>query len=570
MTSAIINLEEISIRAQRILDEYAQDYRQVNQLICGRVHTALMERLTTVQSKSLTKDDVLLIKRVLVAGNNSSSYRTWLQWKTYNHLASMLNKQNLLRSPYIKIANRKRRFLVFQSEETVIRNIQYVQALFDNLVDMKPFEIPKNGGDNIIARETEYLCSFIAAAALFGKVLFNEYHLWLLTLRKSDVYFGPVNLVRSHPNSDAFQRYFLPFPASAYLMRCWLFYRKHGQKLGLTSRKTENNPELFPQQRLKPLLATIFRKWSAQKLASIGIRHPKGITIDEFRNAAKAASVVDHAERHSLHNSYPPFLISAQSDDVKCFAYKNTVYPIFFGMPPDRWDKEDDQDKAADKALSFHTKLEAMIAKVIARLTSVRRTIMKPGKQHIEDRRQVVADIETIIAEIDLPEAAADVHNIQLYADWLKHIILKGGQKPGTINTYASQIPRLLYVLSGFGRIDELSEVQLIDALSQTMYEYRSKGIRSALINFCKYLKKRLGGAFPKINWKLRRLRKQSIPTTKTFVPPHKLQGILLQIPDFYTKFLWDERNKEKRDQALRAKVHKAYMLTFTRPKCAP
>ncbi len=158
--------------------------------IVRKVKSYLVNALKDKTISELTQDEVEDIKKSLIVSNNEHSYRTRLYWAFFNDLIFELEMSGLLKCPPIKYQFKMSRKLIFTSYGQILEDIKMIQSLHDYLIKLPQFTVsaaPVSKRTNGNEEATEYLCSFIAAAAIFGKVSFHNFPKSIANLRISDM-----------------------------------------------------------------------------------------------------------------------------------------------------------------------------------------------------------------------------------------------------------------------------------------------------------------------------------------------------------------------------------------------
>ncbi len=445
-----------------------------------------------------------------------------------------------------------------------------IQALHDDLLTFRPFK-PDQGRDKqrsttevdkvslLKEREMEYLCSFVASAAIFGKVLFDDFHLNLLKIRCKDVFLNTCYINLSSPNTNALSRLSLPYPASVYFMRCIMFYRDNAVQLGMKPLdEPENN--VFNETGLIKNFAVNFRAWTVKRLRLLGYECGNGLTMFEFRAAVKRASFGELANAIE----YPPFIIAilSKAEGIKSHSYGNCHFPYFAGMAAERFDYLEKWKSSFIKRKRSERKKQnaqaGTMLEVIADIATARRKLNAPGMNEVNQRTQLIDEIFNILAKSTLDPWSTDYHNVYLYILWFEDMVMQSSLTFSSMNTYAPQVPRLLYQLSGIGAIDELSVGALVENISQTMYLYNSTGIKKALKSFCDFLLSLGLQQFDEIKWRSKTLAKKDTPTMKAFIPFEDLEAALNKAATFFPRYAKSLKNSNKKANKIAAAEHKA------------
>jgi len=572
MTNNQTLIQKIGDTSRVILDTYIVDRGKISQVDVFNIVNALTGFLKDTEKTSIDHSDVKDIFKRFQVGKNSRSYENWRLRSAFKHLAKKLTRDKVIKCVPVRIPKRVRRFLVFDTEDNVLKTIPFVQALQDDLLklnlreDIRSLDLDKiasGKGHNLKKLrhlENDYICTFIASAAIFGKILFDDYHRWLIELLLGDVYFNPCYINQTFPNSNAFRRFFLPFPASAYLMRLMLFYRKFGKKLGIPTTDYLSG-HIFNTAK-KNEISKLFTKWTANHPKAKSLGFEKGLSISEFRKAVKSLSLVNVPSMQGVISDPPPFIISVYSNSERLLShsYGSRNFEYLLDVKPERIDY-DEKPMNNDFIIALRrASVEGQLANVVRKIASLRRELLKKGGHYAEARKSAIEYIYDVLWNSGYDHDSDDYRNLELYVWWVEHMILHENIKESSINTHASQVPRLLYKLYDIGSIDKLSLSDLVLVLSQTMYEYHSKGIKSALKKFCDYLADRIGGNFKELKWRSRELTKLVNYTTKSFVHFDELNQALSAADYFYCKYARRIRT-ETRDRKIEIAEQKTKAL---------
>lgn len=548
-TSVIQNITETS---RKILEDYTDDGAKLDLEDINAIVRKIELFLDETQGRTFwTEDDVHKILGRLVVRRNPKSFETCIRQNAFRHTAEKLSGKgkHLITCPEVKVPKRSRRYLIYESDDYILKNVPLIQALHDDLLQLKPFK-PERRGDKQLPegvtaevallkeREMEYLCSFVAAAAIFGKVLFDDFHLNLLKLKCKDVFLNVCYFNVSYSDTNALRRFILPYPASAYFMRCITFYRDNAIQLGMNPLDDPEN-NVFNVEGLIKDFATNFKQWTAKRLRKLGHDCGNGLTTYEFRAAVKRASYGELANAIE----YPPFLIAilSNADGIKSHSYGNCHFPYLADITAEYHDYEEKRKNYFEERVSLARKEQKAAAgtlpEVLAAIAQARRKLNETGMQAKNTRTAVIDEMFKVLETSDLEPWSADYQNIYLYLHWFDDMVMHSSIKFSSMNTYASQVPRLLYQLSGLGSINSLTLATLVENISQTMYLYNSKGIKKAIKSFCDYLLSMNCKQFGEIKWRSKFLAKKNTPSMKSFIPFEDLEKALVEAATFIPSY---------------------------------
>jgi integrase len=556
---------DITKKAREVLTAYADDGARLDAEDIDAIVGAFDWQLRNTGRTMWDESDAKKILVRLEVRRNTRSPETIGRWNGFRHAAEVLTEKGMIYCPPVRVPRRSRKHLIYETENFILKNVPLVQALHDDLLSLRPFEPrrrsikqrahPGREKTSVLQeREIEYFCSFVAAAAIFGKTLFDDFHLSLLRLRRRDVYLDTCYIDITYPDSNALRRLFLPYPASVYFMRCVQFYRKNAARLGMQSPDKPKN-YVFNETGMREF-ATIFRGWTAKRLKRLGYECREGLTVNEFRAAVKRASFGDLADSID----YPPFLIAilSHAEGIVSHSYGNCHHPYLAGITPERHDYEEKRkspfvksSRSSGRARASHA---GTLPEVLADIAPIRRKLNKPGMHIAEKRREVLNAIFDQFADSTLDRRSDDYHNVLLYLLWFEDMVLHSEIEFSSMNTFASQVSRLLYQLSGVGAIDSLPLGTVVENINQTMYLYQSGGIKKAIRRFCDYLYSQKFEQFGEIKWGAKTLSKKDTPSMKAFITFQDIETALDKAPNFLSRYARilknSKRQKEKEDAA--------------------
>lgn len=547
---------QIESSAKRVLAAYG---RRFSQEIIETVATVVLSELRRKSKPRLYDDDVEIIRGKLIFNKKKPNTRkTWLQHDCYNKLAGELNQIGF-KCKYIYIPTQINRYLAIDPSDELQENIGLAQLLHDDLLQLK---IVQNS--TIEQEELDYVCSFIAAAGIFGKMLFDQYHRRLFSIKFRDVHFSPVYINIPYENSDAFYRYFLPYPASAYFMRMVLFYQRNYKKLKIAKPYRPDDYVIVPVHFNVNNFPAKFRRWTAAKLKACKNSTSPDITIDSFRNAVKSASIADLTPEHHQANCYPPFVIAVQSGEIQSYSYGNEFHPHFLGItgvePEHRY-------TAAHSGKKSERESKSNLRKALAEIRKKRRALLK-RPDSLPERRAASDAIMSVVLSFQPPRLEEhDYQNLEVCAKWidsmLRYEIRSGKKKKAeSVDNYIPKVEKLLCELSDEAAfIYTMPRDRLKEAIKRAMKPLQSGSIKRVIKLFCDFVELENGDAFENVNWRDPELRKENMPSLKPLITPAGLKHALSHFYKQFTGRRGGNRKSKRVSDTMKKSAHKAESL---------
>lgn len=563
MNNPTVPIDKITEESRNVLTRYIKDKGMLREESIDRIILELTDVVRETGRTTLNKSDIKRILKKLRVCGRTRSVDTNMQHKAFKYLANRLEKQKkIMKFPPIPILKPTRRFLVFEAEEIALTNVPHVQKIAQDLLDLRPFTnngasmkpLPdkrKRGPLTVEEREIEYLCSFLAAAVIFAKINFDGFQKSLLTMQRQDILLSNCFINVRAQGSNARQRFHLTFPVNIHFMRLARFYSENAKRFGL---KNNNDPEdnLFNVGRIDTI-STEFRKWTAKLL---GEKCKKGLMMKEFQRAAKVVSYLNAPEGPN----YPPFILAGQfgEDGIASHAYSSRHHEYFLGSKTDRIDYDDrlgiDEDVLRTTRIKYHN----VVHDVVAKIAPIRRILNKEGKYYVKERFTIISRMKNVLKTSDLGPETPEYKNCLLYIEWIEDMILHSPLEYNSINTYASLVPKFLYLLIGVKSVDQLQREELIDFLSLAIYLSRRGDIRKALKHFCNFMGIKFGAPFNDINWKLKVLRKSKTKTMASFVSFDDVEKAISMASQFYSNYARSLKQADRREEYIEEAEHKA------------
>lgn len=546
MTGRMIN---ISNEIQNASNSILKRRKYISSKIIEKISDVLIDKLSRKSTPILTHDDLLSISTKLNLGS-PRSYQTRLYLDCLNQIIFELKKTESIDSPYFNIPQKISRHIITQFDERIFENVRYIQKLRDELLKLEVSTHIDSYHEDI-----DYICSFIASAAIFGKILFPKFHEALLNIRFQDISISPDFINIRFENYETYYRYYLPFPASLYLYRCILFYQKYHRKLGI---KRPNKPDGIIFRSIENF-SEKFKKWTIDKLKGSEFENSYGLNLPAFRKAAVTASVIDSIGDDKNSDPYPPFIIAIQSREIESYSYENKYLPSFLGHPKYIPVLKENL-KIGKKKTNYSKNLG--LESILTNIRNIRRPLLKMAQCKLNVRQEAAEKIKSTVESNKYILNNDDYKNLRLYAEWVSSLLLNRKYSIKTVNDYSSDVQEFLHNLSIKGSIPQLSLDQLVEIMKQTMDHRNSRGIKSRLKAFTDFLKIELGSDFSEPNWKRSKdLRKKDIPTFKPLIDFEKLAEALEISKYFFAKYIDNYKKISIKMRERKRAEHKALVI---------
>jgi integrase len=486
------------------------------------------------KKNELTKQDYELLKKELTVNDDETLPESQRNFNCYEKIVAEMNRRNLMFGGYLNTARKVNRHVLVRTNPTMLKNVKTVFEIERQLSEMRiPEEYMPKGFDEFINvtgrkntskawQEIDYLCSYIAAAAIYGKVLLRNYYNLLRNLKVMDVMFDPVAIKMHFGTDETFYRYFLPYPASLYFMRYVLYYSKYIKK-NYHIDKRKDDDDLFGSIYLKKkLFSTLFTRWTAHILNKAGINDATGLDPRAFAKAVEVASLLNYDETNSkAMGSYPPFVIAVQSRKIRSYSFGDQYLSYLLGPVPAL--RHDPGGRPPKKKPTTDT---SILMEIVKKISKERRPLLDEKPPRYSSREEAAQSIRELIDECEskIPDEISrnDYINIELYASWIESLLLKAKLSAKTVNDYASMVPTFIYNLAGHGAIPTIDEVERDQIIIETMRVYNTRKIRDHLTYFYKFVRKILLKRNKKeINlppWAKKEFQKEDIQSLKPFV----------------------------------------------------
>ena len=280
---AALSISEKNLIPHQILD-------RISSSILDKIREKITSNPHFIKKRPLllNKDDVRSMGDNLTVGN-ASSYQSWLHRDCFNRLIYLLSSDGTLKCPYFNIPQQIKRLLIIHIDHEILKSVNYVIAIRRELLKLT-LDVDLRKSD----KEKEYLCSFLASAMLFEKMLLPSLGKTLSQLEFRDISLSPMSLNVKLNQDDmrddaAFFRYFMFAPTSNYFMRLILYRLKNHETKNGNDKKGDVCPFCYLKEKN---ISYIFKKWTHEKLQGLGFVVMDGISIKTFSKVSMLLSVL--------------------------------------------------------------------------------------------------------------------------------------------------------------------------------------------------------------------------------------------------------------------------------------
>lgn len=500
----------------------------------------------------LHKADVKEIGDSLIIGN-PASYQTWLHRDSFNRVVFVLNIDLTLKAPFFYIPQQIQRMLIIHVDHQMLKNLEYIIAIREALLAFNMGKIAKKDETD------DCLCSFLAAAMLFGKMTFPDVEKIFAWLKFCDISLSPVSLSLKLNNADtrdtaAFYRYFLPAPASNYFLRLMLSCCKSDRAERGRS-KLRPNDIAFPgwQDKIKKI-HYIFTKWTKNRLQLRGLDTPNGISIETFRQASMLLSILilpDSGER-----LYPPFILSVLSKGITS---DSVAWPYFIHCPQplkiEATDQKNCSLRNSVKKAEAATPFQDVMADVKFLIRTPLRTANLGNTRSLRvQRMEIVSGLKSIKERCRDSMRSAESENLVFFVEWLESLFSQSKPSIKTITNYAKDAEELLIIAPWDKSIIALG-TELETLLRQILDKKKSAAVTNGLRSFLYYLTTVTG------TFKAPNLHKEEMPSQKPLVFPEQVQAALNNMGLFFFRHLGRYSNQEAYIKNYRIASHKSEII---------
>lgn len=479
------------------------------------------------------------LKRILTEHNDPHARESLQNFLCYNDFAELLIKSHGANCKYINTVLKTDRQLIIRIDKQVLRHVEYVRIIRGHLLELtSPYplsltEKKSAGHPNKIllekSKDAEYTCTFLASAVIYGLITVPFFHKLLLKLKFEDISLDPVSIKLRYKASDVYTRYYLPFPASAYFLRYFLFrehlHRQRHHRKVINPSFTLNKDSHIQQHQVSAL----FTKWTKDVLSRYDISIAKGLTPPQFYKAVLTLSLLTSESENAP--SYPPFILSVLSRKIPSYS----LHDRYLQNLSQRFSRFDNK---TEKPLNKRKQeIKSVLHKAVSRISSVRMKLDR--KAHtLADRIALAEQMMKILTGYKDMLSEDDFDNLSLYVGWLCFMLREQKHlKMNAINDYASMVPTLLYKMAGATAFRRQKPEIRDEFIRQTIHDYRNDSIVDHLKNFCNYVATELGAQFKKPNWAAPELQKEEIPTPKSLISYSDIIASLAMCNTLFSKY---------------------------------
>ncbi|MDA8088717.1 MAG: tyrosine-type recombinase/integrase [Nitrospiraceae bacterium] len=553
---AALSISEKNLIPHQILD-------RISSSILDKIREKITSNPHFIKKRPLllNKDDVRSMGDNLTVGN-ASSYQSWLHRDCFNRLIYLLSSDGTLKCPYFNIPQQIKRLLIIHIDHEILKSVNYVIAIRRELLKLT-LDVDLRKSD----KEKEYLCSFLASAMLFEKMLLPALGKALSQLKFRDISLSPMSLnVKLNPDDmrddAAFFRYFMFAPTSNYFMRLILYRLKNHE----TKNGYDKNGEVWPFYYLgEKNISYIFKNWTHEQLQGLGFDVMEGISIKTFSKVSMLLSVLSSTEGNLSEEPWPPFLLSILSKEVS----SDSVAQEYFMHCPDAitskcgpGKKETFLDNSVDlseSSISFRKALNAI--KTIVRTPLRRQNRADVISSNRKKKRKVISELKLLKDQISSTFGPAAAENIIFYIDWLDLLFSQAKLSVKSISNYAKDAEELLLIAPDDKPLRVLNPEELLALLQQTLAKYESPNIMKGLKSFLDFLETATAGSFKSPNWRTNALRKDELRSQKPLVFPEQVKLAIDNMGQFFFRHLGRYVNTKAYVKSYRIAAHKSEII---------
>jgi integrase len=494
-----------------LINEFASDlqcrYPKYDNSIIKEVTTHLNDALLPKSLPVLTKKDVDNIEASLKIFKNPHSYRTRLHCACYNDLVFELEQHKIARCPPIVMHIKRFRNTIMTSHEGLLKDVQAVQLLHDELLNIQLYNSHLNKKDDQYTKNEaiEYICTFIASAIIFGKVSLNGFPKAIASLRIKDISINPCFINLTFDNFETYYRYFLPFPASAYFYRCLLFYQTQYSRFSERKRRKPHKP-LFQALLNSDAevifdasseISTVFHKWLNDRLRSHDYLLDKPMRVSSFRKAVIAWQVMSSISKNGSRDSILPVLLSVASRRIKSNSLRNKY--LFHITPAIK--KLNVTGIKRKTHVIKPPKIKSALMQVFNDIKRICKSINQRKPKYADQLRasQEVLEIATV-HRADLDDL--ELIYLKLYATWIANLLKIKNVKIRSYNTILFSVPTVLCTLAAKKiKISKFNSSEVTKIIQNTTSHRKCSKVAEALKRFDNYLKSILSDDYQSPNW---------------------------------------------------------------------
>lgn len=502
--------------------------------------------LITIDVARRIADDLVIRSRL--------SPETLLHWTILNDYIEQLMIHKVVHpdSRYFNVPQQIRRQLLTYAEQADQEDLACLIMLKNELLT------PKASSGTGLSEEAECICSYIASAVLFGKVLTKRFHSRLLLLRREDVRLNPVAIsirldgCEGH-KEGAFYRYFLPPPASNYFLRCYLHAKKRQAAYFVMD---YDDPESFVFASLfanAKKYSEIFRSWLSNKFNRFGIKRSKSMTLNAFRDAALKLSMLEAITNHD-GLSYPPFILAIQSGKIRsdsCVA-SHCIFEPSYSI--DRSDYDFKRRNRKSKKQRAESSLSVAIKYCFQVLSRIRNENM------LSERREM-GDLVLALAHQQKDKLSNGAYeNLMLLAAFIAKMlsVRKSNSKSKIMNHFIAAREFILNLPEI--PVYALPKEEIIRVVKESTEPYKSDFVISGCQAFLDFLRSAMGDGFPVINLNAIRREHTMLRYPTPLIYPEHIDNVLRGCEGMFCEWAVSLKNIDRKGAEIDKAKHRAAM----------
>lgn len=533
----------------RIEDAIFKKICEIRSLASDNPYGSKLPRLSNEHTKRIAAD--LVIRDV-------KSPATLLQWTILNDLIEQLINHKIIheKSKYLNVPLQIKRQILSYPEEGNVNHVAHLTVLKERLLSL---EIPKFASSD--EEEIDYVCSYLASCVLFAKVLIPDFQIKLLKIRHKDLSYNPASVMLSlkglgEQEDGAFYRYFLPAPASIYLLRCMLFYIKKNNNMNLANKSRNQNGFIFELflQKFKNI-DKIFRKWLIKRLSLCGIQDPGDLSLRTFRDVAFELTVIETSSISYQLPTYPPFLISIQAGKIR----SDSCVPSQFMLSPDHPIRKEDYNFLRRSKKDIAKKTVSPLSGAFRKVNAVLKNLKKGSS--LGERRIIAGNMRFINQEMKTQISSGSFENLSLSTELVcRMLVIKKGNSKSKIINISTAVRNIIFNLPSDKPIYELPKAEILAIVKTVSEPYKSDTIINGAQTFFDFLHSHLGSKFPVLKISSSEINKKSSQFPTPLIYYFHVDKALAQCEKTFCRHALRLKNEVKKLSELNKALYRASM----------
>ena len=474
-------MSDIEDRLTRIAIKIKEEVG-LNDTIVDKVHAAIIRLFNEKNYFDLTLKDIEsmdIIREQKKSSPKDINIRNCVNYFLYEFSKPHNKKIPLIETP-LQV---KRHLIVYASRHSRITEANILELSADLL------RLSDSALDDIKETEYEYICRFMAAAAIFSQVIFQGFNNKLLLLRWRDIALSPC-YIKIYNNDNAYYRYYLQPPASVHLFLCLLLYISKRQALGITAEITEDAYVFLPMLSRKEacdIMRQRFRKWLGDRLNQSYVR------LEDFGDTVLFHSIITR----DIINDYFPFVIAAQAGRIQSSSFTDASLAQLFGRMPIIVPEvaQVGSPQKAKKDMGYDNNLADAMSDIVREVTGL-------GKRaNLKQMRSKIVPIDRILASAKDKIGPESLGNLQLFGKYTKDMLKTRIYRlqPGSIKANCSEIKSFVHNLSALGSIADLEKDKIESAIAVSISGF-GPSKKDKIKKFINFLKTEVEGVWSDIN----------------------------------------------------------------------